>query len=179
MNKRLKRTSSGASGEVSSAVNAPGPGTPTSALDSSKKVTKKDQKVAEAKFTEAQQHKHANETARMATTNLLGSNIFGNKKKTYSWMTGGGGGSKAAPAPVATTAAKINSALSDNPQPVETSGPKEPAVVVPRGKKFGDWDDGSEPDKAVPLRDILAILEHDERALKALQQGYNKPEGRD
>lgn len=113
----------------------------------------------------------------MATGNLIGGGgIFGNKKKTYAWMTGGGK-PKPAPAPVAKTAAQINSALSDNPAPV-VNGAK-PAVEVPKGKEFGEWDDRSEKATAIPVRDILTILESDDRALKALQQGYNKPEGRE
>lgn len=131
-------------------------------------------KVQEAKFTEAQQHKHANETARMATSNLLGgSSLFG-KKKQYSWMTGGGGAAKQPASPVPANAAAITSALSDN-KPAAASTPVKRAVVVPKGKQFGEWDDSLERG-AIHVRDILTILEGDDRARKALQHGYNNPE---
>ena len=174
LNKRLKRNATANGIETPSAVSTPGPATPT--LEPEKKVTKKDMKVAEAKFTEAQQHKHANETARMATSNLLGgSNLFG-KKKVYSWMTPGGSGpgAKPSPVPTVTSAAKITSALSDNaPAPVVKA--EKPAVVVPKGKQLGEWDDSAEPG-AIQARDLLTILESDDRAWKAVQLGYNKPE---
>lgn len=147
------------------------PGTPTPLGDGSKRVTKKDQKVAEAKFTEAQQHKHANETARMATSNLLGgTNLFG-KKKTFSWLQGGASTPKPAPGPVP-TAANINTALNE-PTPVAKTTPK-PALVVPKSRQFGDWDEACEKEMAIEAQDILAVLDHDDRAWRSLQKGYNK-----
>jgi hypothetical protein len=136
-----------------------------SPLESEKKTTKKDKKLAESKFTEAQQHKSANETARGA----LGS-LIGKKGKSYSWMTGGTNTPKAVSSPVPTPA-RINSAIA-------SSGSSAPNGVRPaaasRGGQFGDWDEDKEP--GIQARDLLLVLETDGKAPRSLMKGYNVPE---
>jgi hypothetical protein len=133
-----------------------------SPLESEKKATKKDKKLAVSKFTEAQQHKSANETARGA----LGS-LIGKKGKSYSWMTGGTNTPKAVSSP-APTPARINAALgastSSTPNGVRTT-------AASRGVQFGDWDEDKEP--GIHARDVLLVLETDGKAPRSLMKGYN------
>lgn len=136
-----------------------------SPLEVEKKTTKKDKKLAESKFTEAQQHKSANETARGA----LGS-LIGKKGKSYSWMTGGTNTPKAASSP-APTPARINSATAASTS--STPNGTRPAAA-PRGGQFGDWDEDKEP--SIQARDVLLVLETDGKAPRSLMKGYNVPE---
>jgi Transcription initiation factor TFIID component TAF4 family len=142
--------------------------TSMSPLEAEKKTTKKDKKLAESKFTEAQQHKSANETARGA----LGS-LIGKKGKSYSWMTGGTNTPKAVSSPVPTPA-KISAALAASNS--STPNGVRPATT-PRGGQFGDWDEDKEP--SIQARDLLLVLETDGRAPRSLMKGYNVPESRD
>ena len=136
-----------------------------SPIESEKKTTKKDKKLAESKFTEAQQHKSANETARGA----LGS-LIGKKGKSYSWMTGGTNTPKAVSSP-APTPSRINSALGASSS--STLNGVRPAAAS-RGVQFGDWDEDKDP--GIQARDLLLVLETDGRAPRSLMKGYNGPE---
>jgi hypothetical protein len=136
-----------------------------SPLEVEKKTTKKDKKLAESKFTEAQQHKSANETARGA----LGS-LIGKKGKSYSWMTGGTNTPKAASSPVPTPA-RINSATAASASSMPNN--TRPAAA-PRGGQFGDWDEDKE--SSIQARDVLLVLETDGKAPRSLMKGYNVPE---
>jgi len=138
-------------------------------MESDKKPTKKDKKLLESKFSEAQQHKSANETARGA----LGG-IIGKKGKSYSWMTGGSNTPKSvsSPAPTASKASTSNAAASSSSAPN--------GVWVNAGSRrsqFGDWDEHTEP--GVQTRDVLLVLATDGKAPRSLMKGYNIPEGRD
>lgn len=184
LGKRAQRSKSASDARRSGSVSAPGgPGTPATTQGDSlpdntdKKPTKKEQKKqAEAKASEAQMHKHANETARLA----MGSGtMFGKKKKTYSWLNSG---SKAAPTPIPTPA-KINNAL--NESATETSGPVRPGTagttttVASSGKGFGEWKEEGEKARGIQKRDLLLALEADGKAPKALHKAYAKPEDKD
>jgi len=136
-----------------------------SPLESEKKTTKKDKKLAESKFTEAQQHKSANETARGA----LGS-LIGKKGKSYSWMTGGTNTPKSVSSPLPTPA-RINSAILASSS--SAANAVRPAAA-PRGVQLGDWDEDKEP--GIQARDLLLVLETDGRAPRSLMKGYNVPE---
>jgi hypothetical protein len=136
-----------------------------SPLEAEKKTTKKDKKLAESKFTEALQHKSANETARGA----LGS-LIGKKGKSYSWMTGGTNTPKAVSSPVPTPA-RINSAMAA----ATSSAPNGTwPAAAPKGGQFGDWDEDKEP--SIQARDVLLVLETDGKAPRSLMKGYNVPE---
>jgi len=142
--------------------------TSMSPLEAEKKTTKKDKKLAESKFTEAQQHKSANETARGA----LGS-LIGKKGKSYSWMTGGTNTPKAVSSPVPTPA-RISAALAASNS--STPNGVRPAAAL-RGGQFSDWDEDKEP--GIQARDLLLVLETDGRAPRSLMKGYNVPESRE
>ena len=166
--KRARRNTSANPDAVrSGSISTPGPLdiASISSLESEKKTTKKDKKLAESKFTEAQQHKSANETARGA----LGS-LIGKKGKSYSWMTGGTNTPKAVSSPVPTPA-RINSAIAAASSAVSNSARPAPAS---RGGQFGDWDEDKEP--GIQARDLLLVLETDGRAPRSLMKGYNVPE---
>ena len=156
-------------------ISASGVTDPASALapDSDKRPTKKDRKLAESKFTEAQQHRFANETARLATGSLVGGFHFGGtKKKTYAWMSGGTNTPKPTTSP-AQTPAKINTAVNGGvaaPNSVRGS-------AVARGRQFGQWDEGRDP--GIRVRDVLLVLESDGKAPRSLLRAYNVPESRD
>lgn len=136
-----------------------------SPLESEKKTTKKDKKLAESKFTEAQQHKSANETARGA----LGS-LIGKKGKSYSWMTGGTNTPKTVSSPIPTPA-RTNSTVATS----SSSAPNgaRPADTPRRGQ-FGDWDEDKDP--GIQARDVLLVLETDGKAPRSLMKGYNVPD---
>lgn len=134
------------------------------ALESEKKTTKKERKLAESKFSEQQQHKSANEAARMAVSGLLGNRFGGKKQRTYDWMKGGGGSPAVTPgkpsASGATTAAG-------------TPGP-ERSKSVPAEKVFGQWDE--DKDAKIQARDVLLVLEGDGRASRSYVRGFSLPE---
>lgn len=169
--KRARRSASAAPGGASTpGIMTPGGAETPNAmlLDSEKKVTKKDRKIQESRFSEAQQHKSANETARMATAGILGGKfgLGGNKKKTYSWLAGGasGGGS------TASTPAK--SMASAGPSAAGTPAPNRPTAAPL--KVLGQWDE--EKDPGIQTRDVLLVLETDGKAPRSLQRAYSMPE---
>lgn len=167
--KRARRSASAAPGGISTpgVMTPSGPETPNAMLlDSEKKVTKKDRKIQESKFSEAQQHKSANETARLATSGALGGRfgLGGKKGKTYSWLSGGAGGS----------------AVSTPVKPTTSAGPSAagtPASSRPTAaplKVLGQWDE--EKDPGIQRRDVLLVLETDGKAPRSLQRAYSMPE---
>lgn len=125
------------------------------ALDSEKKTTKKERKMAESRVSEQQQHASTNEAARMATANLLGR--FGaGKKKNYSWMTGGGSRTpSAAPTPTRSTSV--------------AAVPKDKAPQVQKGSQLGRFDENS--DAGIQARDLLYVLGTDGRAARSFVKG--------
>ena len=162
--KRARRSAALASGGARTpGVMTPGaPETPTATLmDSEKKITKKDRKLQESKFSEAQQHKSANETARLATTGQLGGRLGTKKGKTYSWYTGGGA--------VATPA---KSTASAGPSASGTPASSRPATAPL--KILGQWDEDKDP--GIQARDVLLVLETDGKAARSLQRAYSMPE---
>jgi len=167
LTKRSKRAApaepdSGRSGSISTPGGADMPGAPVPEGD--RKITKKDRKIAESRFTEAQQHKAANETARLATAGILGG--FGKKKKPYSWMNSGTSTPQpgASPAPQSGRAAsQVASSSTPNAAPNQASSSQN---------SFGDWDESK--DGGVQARDVLLVLETDGRAPKSLMRGYNR-----
>ena len=145
-----------------------GPETPNAMLlDAEKRVTKKDRKIQESKFSEAQQHKSANETARMATAGMLGGKFgLGGSKKKYSWLAGAaaGGGS--------TASTPVKSVTSAGPSAAGTPAPNRPATAPL--KMLGQWTE--EKDPGIQARDVLLVLETDGKAPRSLQRAYCMPE---
>lgn len=136
------------------------------ALEAEKKTTKKERKLAESKFSEQQQHKSANEAARMAVSSMLGSR-FGNKKsRTYDWMNAGkGGGGSPAGTPGKPVASGSTSVAG-------TPGPDR-ARAVSKEKHFGHWDE--DKDAKIQARDVLLVLESDGRHPRSYVRGTSVP----
>jgi hypothetical protein len=162
--KRARRSASAAPG----GAGTPGVMTPGAAetpnamlLESERKITKKDRKIQESKFSEAQQHKSANETARLATTGKLGGMMGAKKGKTYSWLSGGGA--------LSTPAKSISSA---GPSAAGTPVSSRPAAAPL--KLLGQWDEDKDP--GIQTRDVLLVLETDGKATRSLQRAYSMPE---
>lgn len=131
--------------------------------EAEKKTTKKERKIADAKLNEQQQHKSANEAARLATSGLIGRGFGGKKSKSYSWMTGGGaGGGSATSAPGRPVGASTN-----NPPAGTPTGNRQP--VAPRGRRFVQWDE--ESDAGIQARDVLSVLESDGKAARSYVKG--------
>lgn len=134
------------------------------ALDPEKKTTKKERKLAESRFSEQQQHKSANEAARMAVSGLMGSRFGSKKQRTYDWMNAGKGGA-ASPAltPGRPSASASTSAAA-------TPAPERPKAVL-KDKPVGQWDEDKDP--GIQARDVLLVLETDGRAPKSYVRGYS------
>ncbi|KAK2762308.1 hypothetical protein FQN54_001318 [Arachnomyces sp. PD_36] len=145
------------------------------APDVEKKVNKKEmKKQAEAKATEAVQHQHAVETARMATSSITSGVRFGGKKKEYNWLKkpalGGSGFS---------TPSRINTAVGNaTPDSGGTPGAsgftKRSGLSAQALRGLGDWREDGEKGKGVQIRDILYMLELDGRGVKNVQRGYSQ-----
>ncbi|KIV82776.1 hypothetical protein PV11_04856 [Exophiala sideris] len=138
------------------------------ALESEKKTTKKERKLQESKFSEQQQHKSANEAARMAVSGLLGNRFGSKKQRTYDWMKGGGGGGGGSPA--VTPGKPLPSGASTA---AGTPGP-ERSKAIPTEKMFGQWDE--QKDAKIQGRDVLLVLEGDGRASRSYVRGFSLPE---
>lgn len=139
-------------------------------LDAEKKTSKKERKLADNKFTEQQQHKSANEAARMAVSGMFGSRLGGKKGgRTYDWMNAG----KAGASPAATPGRPPASG------PTSTAGTPAPerARTVPKDKQFGQWDENK--DAKIQARDVLLVLEGDGRASRSYLRGLSLPEKTD
>jgi Transcription initiation factor TFIID component TAF4 family len=169
--KRAKRnaTANSEADQATANVSMGGPDTPGGmSQESEKKVTKKDRKAAETKFTEQQQHKSANETARMATQGVLGSRFgIGKSKKQYSWLSGGGAAGSPMQTPSKTNTGSPSTSAAATPGNV---GPP----VVPKSKVFGEWDEDNDP--GIQARDVLLVLETDGKAPRSYVRGYSKLE---
>ena len=185
--KRARRAAADSDGHRNSSVSTVGGASTPATMPSDtmadaadKRPTKKEQKKqAEAKASEAQMHKHANETARLA---MGGSMAFGGKKKTYSWLNKGKVAPAATPGPTPTPAS-INTTLnkSATPDSADAARPATagtatttPRTVASHDKRFGKWKEESEKSPAIETRDVLLVLEADGRAPKALQLAYTE-----
>lgn len=165
--KRLRRRTTA---NDSIAATPAGDGTPDAAaagLDAEKRTTKKERKAAETKFSEQQQHKSANEAARMAVAGLMG-----NRKKagrTFDWLNAGKGGGSPAGTPGRPPASG----------PTSTAGTPAPerARAAPKDKPFGQWDE--DRDAKIQARDVLLVLESDGRASRSYLRGLSLPEKTD
>lgn len=163
---------SGSVGPTTSGASTPAGGN-EKAPDVEKKINKKEmKKQAEAKATEAVQHQHAVETARMATNSLTSRVRFGGKKKEYNWLKKPAVGGSAFSTP-----SRINTNVSSaNPDsggtPGGASGRGGLSAQATRG--LGDWREDGEKGKGVQLRDVLIMLELDGRGVKNVQRGYSK-----
>ena len=147
------------------------------AAESEKKITKKDQKLMTSKITEAQQHKSANETARLAVGSLGGSSFLGGKKKKqYAWMTGGANTPSSAPSPGPAPKAATPTAAVAAPSNVTPHGARHTSGTGAEAKGVGQWDEDRDP--GIQARDVLLVLESDGKAPKSLLRGYNVPEDR-
>lgn len=171
LQKRARRAAeaaaSGEGGRTPPVSTPAGPGTPgLLAPDSDKKTSKKEQrKLAEAKVTEAQQHAHANETARMA---------LGGSSKKYSWMNKGSGTST----PTGFGPNRINTAVNNGtpgtPSGSGTGSAGGPGGQNDGGKRFGEWREDKGKGDGVQVRDVLHVLELDRKAKKTIQRAYIK-----
>lgn len=139
--------------------------------EAEKKTTKKERKAADAKLNEQQQHRSANEAARMATSGLIGRGFGGKTSKSYSWMTGGGAGSTAGRA--ASTSSQALGTSMSTPTGDTAAGSRQPAV--PRGRRFVPWDE--EKDPGIQARDVLSILESDGKAARSYVKGCSLIDG--
>ena len=163
--KRAKRrAAANAESAVAGAEATPDP--QLAALDPEKKTTKKERKLAESKFSEQQQHKSANEAARMAVSGLLG-NRLGKKLKTYDWMNAGKGGASPAVTPGKPMASGTTSIAG-------TPGPERSTRTLSREKHFGQWDE--DRDAKIQARDVFLVLESDGRASRSYVRGLSLTE---
>ena len=185
--KRARRSANAILGSDSVRSGSVGPSTPGAttpagpvsekapAPEVEKKTNKKEmKKQAEAKATEADQHQHAVETARMATNSLTSGVRFGGKRKEYSWLKkpaiGGSGFS---------TPSRINTNVSStNPDSAGTtggtSGAKSGRSTLARAARgLGDWREDGEKGSGIQVRDVLVMLELEGRGLKNVQRAYS------
>ncbi|KIV97381.1 hypothetical protein, variant [Exophiala mesophila] len=144
------------------------------AMEAEKKTTKKERKLAESKFSEQQQHKSANEAARMAVSGLMGNRFGGKKQRTYDWMNPGKGAS-AASSPAATPgrAAPGSGATSAATTPAGASDRARTSQIA-KGKQLGQWDETK--DAKIQARDVFLVLESDGRASRSYIRGLSLPE---
>lgn len=134
----------------------------TIVADADKKVTKKDRKLADSRFAEQQQHRSANETARMATSGLIGR--FSSKgKKEYSWMKGGG--ASAAPTPSKPNSTSASASAAATPAMVRTA-------AAPKEQAMAQWDETK--DSGIEFRDVQMVLQMDGKAEKSRMRSYIK-----
>ncbi|KAK5210226.1 hypothetical protein LTR99_009305 [Exophiala xenobiotica] len=159
-----RRTTTNGDGAIGTpAVDAAAEAAAAAAMEAEKKTTKKERKLAESKFSEQQQHKSANEAARMAFSGLLGNRFGSKKQRTYDWMKGGGGSPAVTPGkPAASTTASV----------AGTPGPDR-ARAVPKEKHFGQWDE--DQDAKIQARDVFLVLEGDGRASRSYVRGQSLP----
>ncbi|KAG9243293.1 transcription initiation factor TFIID component TAF4 family-domain-containing protein [Calycina marina] len=156
--KKRNERNSGASGDVSRQGSI-APGTPgTTAPEASEKSTSKKETKKKDKEKTSDTVNHANANA--TSTFLVGkANIFG-KKKTYSWMTGGGSG--------ASTPGKTNANNTlGNPS---LAAPEK--LTMDGVRRLGQWREDKEKGKGIQIRDWMYVLEKDGREAMALQKIY-------
>lgn len=147
--KRHKRNNAGA--------NSNAPGTPGSvAPEEFKLPTKKEQKLqAKARQSEFDTHHAANKT----TNQFLG-------KKKYSWMSGGDASS------MATTPSRLNTQGSSGGSSSGSGGLAKQKFTNEGPQRIGVWREDKDAGKGLQLRDWLAVLEKEQKELKALQMSY-------
>jgi hypothetical protein len=166
--KRIAKRNARTSGEVTSRQGSVMPSTPGSVAPevSEKAPTKKELKrQAEAKTNEAASHAAANRT----TEQFLGggSSLFGKKKK-YSWMTGGAGGSASG---TSTPGRIMTQGLPGTPAGAVVS--VAPQRLTQEGaRRLGMWREDKEKGRGIQIRDWVTVLESDGREKKALQKAY-------
>jgi hypothetical protein len=160
--KRLKRKNIAKDDPAATPAGEAIPDPSSATPDTEKKATKKERKIAETKFSEQQQHKSANEAARMAVAGLFGSRLGGKKSgRTYDWMKGGG-------SPAVTPGKPPPS----NPtSTVGTPNPERARPAVPKDKRFGLWDE--DKDFSIQARDVLLVLDSDGRASRGFVRGLS------
>lgn len=158
LRKRIARTSGDGTPRQGSVV----PGTPGSVAPESteKAPTKKEQKKkAEAKVNEAASHAAANNTT---------AQFLGFKKKKYSWMTGGTGGSASG---TSTPGRITTQGLPGTPGgAVVSSAPDK--LTADGARRLGTWREDKEKGKGIQIRDWITVLEEDGHEKKALQKAY-------
>lgn len=152
LRKRQKRLQDEASQNGSRAGSVPG--TPSSmAPEPEKAPTKKEQKKIAA-----QKHDASAESVNTTTMKFLG----GGKKK-YSWMTGGAGGGPRTPT-------RASGGPAGAPASVSTPKPQENTALTPEPRtRMGAWRENSEKGQNIQLRDLLAVLERDNRDQMSVQ----------
>ena len=162
--KRAKRTAA-PNADGAQPTTTTGSEIPIAPVEPDKKTTKKERKIEQTKFSEQEQHRSANETARLATAGLIG-RLGGKQKKSYSWLNAGTG-SSAPSTPSKGAGASASSSAAVTPLPSK-------AASAPKEKAFGQW---SEDNDDIQVRDVLLVLENDGRASRSVVRGYSKPEG--
>jgi hypothetical protein len=132
-----------------------------------KGLTKKEAKrQMDARASEAQQHQQSIETARMATHNMLSGRMFGNTKKTYSWLNRG-----------QTTNTSFSSPRLNAPSSVGgDKGGKvtDTGAAASATQRLGDWREDKEKGAGIQMRDLLFMLEQDGRGTRYVQKAYSK-----
>ncbi|KAL1967430.1 hypothetical protein VTN77DRAFT_3215 [Rasamsonia byssochlamydoides] len=177
--KRAKRSANAILGESTgsraTSVDVPGSGsaTPTSVIGDKglgpdkKGLTKKEaKKQMDARASEAQQHQQSIETARMATNNMLSGRMFGNTKKTYSWLNRG-----------TSTSSSFSSSRINAPSSIggdKGGKPGDASAAAAATKRLGDWREDKEKGAGIQVRDILFMLEQDGRGMRHIQKAYSK-----
>lgn len=173
--KRLKRRQAG-TGEGTSGPNGVDAAAEAAlaAMEAEKKTTKKERKLAESKFSEQQQHKSANEAARMAVSGLMGNRFGGKKQRTYDWMNSGkGAGAGSSPAATPGRPASGSGATSAATTPAGASDRVRTSQIA-KGKQWGQWDETK--DARIQARDVFLVLESDGRASRSYIRGLSLPE---
>ena len=134
------------------------------AQDIEKKTSQKERKQAKTRLSEAQQHKSANDAARMAVSNIMGKSFGGKKQKNYSWMNTAASGTSTPTRPVgsATTSAAGTPAQDRTKQQAKE-------------KRFGSWDEDRDP--GIQVRDVVPVLETDGMAPRAYVRACEKLDG--
>lgn len=175
---RLKRKGLAAStsgpGSATGALTEPGTPTPIieRPLDLEKKSSKKELKQAEARASEAAQHHNANQAARLAMN--VKTSLFGGKKKSYGWMTGGGlssGPSTPGPSRINTS---ISNTAPSTPNTASAGSSAAPETArVKRQKLWGEYREDGPEGAGIQLGDIIAALQDNPKFVQgALQRLY-------
>jgi hypothetical protein len=166
LRKRQNRTSGQGTPRQPSTV----PGTPGSSAPEppEKPPTKKEQKKkAEAKVNEAASHAAANQTTSQFLGGGGGGGLFGKKKK-YSWMTGGAGGSASG---TSTPGRIMTQGLPGTPGGAVGNAVPE-KLTGEAARRLGTWREDREKGVGIQLRDWVTVLEDDGNEKKALQKAY-------
>lgn len=166
LKKRQARAAAAAGGDGAQRQGSIAPGTPGSVapevnekMPTKKELKKKDQ----AKVSEAAMHSAANTT----TAQFLGGrSMFGGKKKTYSWMSGGAASGTSTPNRI-NTQGLSGAAAASGPPPVEK-------LTVDGVRRLGVWREDKEKGRGIQMRDWTTVLEADGHAMQSLQKAWLK-----